>query len=143
VQGLREQFKQHTLTLSQEDLKRFRFLDESGLHLGMTRLYGRAEPGQRVPEGTPGCSGAHYTVVATLSVEGIRAPLVFEGAMDQGMFEGYLEQVLIPDLKRGDVLVLDNLSAHKLPSLQNKLAAQEVTLIFLPPYSSDLNSQPD
>ncbi len=105
----------------------------------MTRLYGRAEPGVRVVESTPGHSGEHYTLVATLGLSGVSAPFVFEGAMNQDTFEMYVDQVLLPELQSGDVLVLDNLSAHKLPDLVARLACKGVDVLFLPPYSPDLN----
>jgi transposase len=136
VKALREAF---TLHLNAEQIKRLRFLDESGVNLGMTRLYGRAEPGQRVVESTSGYSGAHYTVVATLGIDGVSAPFTFEGAMNLDTFDMYVNQVLLPELRPGDVLVLDNLSAHKLPDLEDRLARQGVGVIFLPPYSPDLN----
>ena len=136
VKALREAF---TLRLSGEQIQRFRFLDESGVNLGMTRLYGRAEPGQRVVESTPGYSGAHYTVVATLGIAGVSAPFMFEGAMNKDIFEMYLEQVLIPDMQPNEVLILDNLSAHKLADLDVRLAEHGIRAIFLPPYSPDLN----
>lgn len=120
-------------------LDRLHFLDESGAHLGMTRLYGRAQPGQRVVEGTPGYSGAHYTLVAALSLAGVSAPWVIEGAMDQTAFEAYIHHVLRPTLQPGDMVVLDNLSAHKGASVQTWLEAQGVQVVFLPPYSSDFN----
>ena len=139
---MREAFTQqvqHTLRLGAEQVKRFHFLDEAGVHLGMTRLYGRAEPGERVVESTPGHSGEHYTVVATLGLRGVSAPFLFEGAMNQDTFEMYVDQVLLPELQPGDVLVLDNLSAHKLPDLVARLACKGVEVLFLPPYSPDLN----
>jgi len=136
VKALREQF---TLRLSTEQVKRFRFLDESGVNPGMTKLYGRAQPGQRVVESTSGYSGAHYSVVATLGRDGVSAPFMFEGAMNRDTFDLYLDQVLIPDLKPGEVLVLDNLSAHKLSDLEDRLAQHGVSVIFLPSYSPDLN----
>lgn len=142
MKALREAFTQHlehTLRLNNEQIKRFRFLDESGVHLGMTRLYGRAEPGQRVVESTAGYSGAHYTVVATLGLNGVSAPFMFEGAMNGHIFDTYLDHVLLPELQPGDVLVLDNLSAHKRPDLADRLAQRGVSVIFLPPYSPDLN----
>jgi transposase len=120
-------------------LHRLKFLDESGVNLGMTRLYGRATPGERVVEATPGISGPHYTVVAALGVQGVQAPLLFEGAMTRLAFETYIEDVLTPTLRRGDILLMDNLSAHKSASARAALEARGVQLIFLPPYSSDLN----
>jgi transposase len=120
-------------------LPRLKFLDESGVNLGMTRLYGRAAPGERVVEATPGTSGPHYTVVATLGVNGVQAPLLFEGAMTTLAFETYVEDVLAPTLQRGEILLLDNLSAHKGGSAQATLEARGVQVVFLPPYSPDLN----
>jgi transposase len=116
-----------------------KFLDESGVNLGLTRLYGRAAPGDRVVEATPGTSGSHYTVVATLGVQGIQAPLVFEGSMTTLAFDTYAADVLAPTLRRGDILLLDNLSAHKGGQAQATLEARGVKVIFLPPYSPDLN----
>jgi hypothetical protein len=83
VKVLREAF---TLRLSTEQIQQFRFLDESGVNLGMTRLYGRAQPGQRVVESTSGYSGAHYSLVATLGLGGVSAPFMFEGAMNRDIF---------------------------------------------------------
>jgi len=120
-------------------LSRLKFLDEFGVNLGLTRLYGRAAPGERVVEATPGTSGPHYTVVATLGVTGVQAPLVFEGAMTTLIFETYVEEVLTPILHPGEILLLDNLSAHKGGPAQATLEAAGVQVIFLPPYSPDLN----
>lgn len=120
-------------------LHRLKFLDESGVHLGLTRLYGRAAPGERVGEATPGTSGPHYTVVATLGLKGIQAPLVFEGALTTLTFETYVEDVLAPTLRRGEILLMDNLSAHKGDQAQATIEARGVQVIYLPPYSPDLN----
>jgi transposase len=120
-------------------LRRLKFLDESGGNLGMTRLYGRAAPGERVVEATPGISGPHYTVIATLGMQGVQAPLLFEGAMTTLKFKTYIEDVLAPTLRRGDILLMDNLSAHKSDQVRAALQARGVQLIFLPPYSPDLN----
>jgi transposase len=116
-----------------------KFIDESGAHLGMTRLYGRAAPGDRVVEATPGFSGPHYTFVATLGVTGVRAPWVFEGAMNREAFETYVQHVLAPTLRRGDVVLIDNLSAHKSAQARALIEARGARLEFLPPYSPDLN----
>ena len=86
-------------------LQRLHFLDEFGAHLGMTRTYGRAARGQRVTEGTPDYSGPHYTFVAVLSLAGIVAPWVFEGAMTGLAFATYAEHELGPSLKAGDLLL--------------------------------------
>ncbi len=120
-------------------LERLHFLDEFGAHLGMTRTYGRAAPGRRVVEGTPDYSGPHYSVVASLSLRGIEAPWVIEGAMNGIAFATYSEHVLGPSLRAGDLLVIDNLSAHKNVEAQRALEARGVQVVFLPPYSSDFN----
>ena len=119
--------------------RQLKFIDESGAHLGMTRLYGRAVPGKRVVEGTPDYSGAHYTMVSTLGWAGIAAPWVFEGAMTRQAFVTYVSRVLAPTLRRGDVVLMDNLSAHKAAEAHGAIEDRGATLIFLPPYSSDFN----
>jgi transposase len=120
-------------------LPRLHFLDEFGAHLGLTRTYGRAAPGQRVSEGTPDYSGPHYTVVATLSLTGVAAPWVFEGAMTGAAFAAYAQHELGPSLQAGDILIIDNLSAHKNAEARAALEARGVQLVFLPPYSADYN----
>jgi transposase len=120
-------------------LPRLHFLDEFGAHLGLTRTYGRAAPGQRVSEGTPDYSGPHYTVVATLSLTGIAAPWVLEGAMTGAAFATYVQHELGPSLQAGDILVIDNLSAHKNAEARAALEARGVQVVFLPPYSADYN----
>ena len=120
-------------------LVRLKFLDESGVNLGLTRLYGRAAPGERVVEATPGTSGPHYTLVAALGLKGVQAPLLFEGAMTTITFETYVAEVLLPTLRRGEVLLMDNLAAHKSDHVRALLDARGIHLIFLPPYSPDLN----
>lgn len=122
-----------------EVLHRLKFLDESGVNLGLTRLYGRAAPGERVVEATPDTSGPHYTLVATLGLRGVQAPLLFEGAMTTLTFETYIADVLAPTLRQGEILLMDNLSAHKSDPARAILEARGVQVIFLPPYSPDLN----
>jgi transposase len=116
-----------------------KFLDESGANLGFTRQFGRARPGQRVIEGTPGNSGLHYTLLATVSLQGIQAPWILEGAMDGAAFEVYIEQVLLSTLHPGDIVLMDNLSFHKAPSIHTLIESVGAHLEFLPPYSPDFN----
>ena len=120
-------------------LKRLKFIDESGAHLGLTRLCGRAAPGQRIVEATPGYSGPHYTLVATLGWQEVTAPWIFEGSMDRLAFEAYVRSQLLPTLRRGDIVVLDNLSAHTGETIRQLIEAQGARVQFLPPYSSDFN----
>ena len=120
-------------------LNRLHFLDEIGAHLGLTRLYGRAAPGKRVVEGTPGYSGPHYTIVAALGLAGVSAPWMLEGAMDGAAFRAYVEHELAPTLQPGDIVIVDNLSAHKDAQARACIQARGAQLVFLPPYSPDFN----
>lgn len=120
-------------------MKHLKFIDETGMNLGLTRTYGRAAPGQRVVEGTPGLSGAHYTAIAALGWQGVQAPWLWEGSMTASIFEDYVEYQLAPVLRRGDLVVVDNLSAHKCLRAQQLIEAHGARLVFLPPYSSDFN----
>lgn len=122
-----------------ELVKRLKFLDESGAHLGLTRLCGRAAPGQRVVEATPGYSGPHYTLLATLGWKEVTAPWIFEGPINRIAFEAYVRSQLLPTLCPGDILVLDNLSAHTGETIRQLIEAQGVRVEFLPPYSPDFN----
>lgn len=119
--------------------KHLKFIDESGAHLGLARLYGRAAPGERVVEATPGTSGAHYTFVASLSLTGIDAPAIFEGAMTGDLFEFYVTKMLGPTLKRNDIVIMDNLAAHKQARIRQAIEARGAQVVFLPPYSPDFN----
>lgn len=105
----------------------------------MTRLYGRAPRGQRVIEHTPAGHWCTTTMVAALRHDRIEAPLVIEGAMDSMVFRGYVEQMLVPTLHPGDVVVMDNLSAHKTQGVQEMIEAAGATVRYLPPYSPDFN----
>ena len=120
-------------------LKHLKFIDESGVNVGLTRLFGRASAGQRVVEATPGHSGTHYTLLAALSWQGVQAAWLLPGAMDREAFDVYIAQVLAPTLRRGDIVLMDNLSAHTGPRTRQFIEATGAQLEFLPPYSSDFN----
>ena len=139
MKALRQSFTNEVVPTLETMTKKLKFIDETGTHLGLTRLFGRAAPGQRVVEATPGYSGAHYTAIAALGVQGVNAPWVFEGAMNTVAFETYVECVLCPTLRRGEIVVMDNLSAHKSARVSQLIEARGARLEFLPPYSSDFN----
>jgi transposase len=105
----------------------------------MTRIWGRAPRGERIVEATPGGHWKVLTTLATLSLAGIGAAMTIEAATDGDIFSDYVEQVLVPTLEAGDVVVLDNLSAHKVPGIQEAVQARGARLLYLPPYSPDLN----
>lgn len=137
--ALREAFRVHMAAELAEVMPHVYFIDEIGTHLGLTRLYGRAVPGERVVEATPGFSGPHYTTIAALSLQGVSAPFVFQGNTDGPAFETYVECLLAPHLRRGDIVIMDNLSAHKHAVIRSLIEARGATAEFLPPYSPDLN----
>jgi transposase len=136
---LRQDFQELVLEKLRPLAAHLKFIDESGAHLGLTRLYGRAAPGERVSEATPGYSGKHYTVLAALSLTEVSATSVLEGGMTGAAFDAYVEHVLAPSLRRGDIVLIDNLNVHKSEVAQRLLAARGARLEFLPPYSPDLN----
>ncbi len=139
MKRLRREFDAEIRALARDLLKHMKFIDEFGVHLGLTRLFGRAAPGERVVETTPGYSGAHYTVVAALGLDGIEAPWVFEGGTNGVAFETYVEHVLAPALQPGDLVLIDNLSAHQSNAIRQRIEACGARLHFLPPYSPDWN----
>lgn len=139
MKALRQGYQLRFVESLDKLVKRLKFLDESGTHLGMTRLYARAAPGQRIAEATPGYSGSHYTLVATLGWKEVTAPWILEGAMDRLAFEAYVRSQLLPTLRRGDIVVMDNLSAHTGETIRQLIEARGARLQFLPPYSSDFN----
>ena len=118
---------------------RLKFLDEAGSNIAMTRLYGRAERGERVFDSVPQNYGENITMLACLSAEGLSAPMTVEGAVDGAVFKVYVEQVLAPTLLPGDVVIMDNLGAHKVKGIREAVEARGATIIYLPPYSPDLN----
>lgn len=115
------------------------YLDESGVTTSMTRLYGRAPGGQRIHEGTPGGHWKILTILGAMSLRGMIATMTIEEATDADIFLAYVEQVLCPALKPGDVVVMDNLSSHKVGGVRKLIEKAGARLLYLPPYSPDLN----
>lgn len=105
----------------------------------MTRNYGRAVRGERVREATPGNHWRTLTMLATLTWKGLQAPMTIESPTDGDVFLAYLEQVLCPGLCPGQVVIMDNLSAHKVAGVRELIASRGARLIYLPPYSPDFN----
>lgn len=115
------------------------FLDETGITTTLLRRYGRAARGARVFDAVPFARWETSTFIAALRVTGLTAPGVFEGAIDGPSFLAYVEQILVPTLQVGDLVIADNLSTHKVAGIAEAIAAAGATLLFLPPYSPDLN----
>jgi transposase len=121
------------------DATRYLFVDESGVTTDLLRRYGRSPVGTRLHDHTPCSHWQTHTVIAALRPDGLGAPAVFDGPMDTPTFQAYVEQVLVPTLQPGDVVVLDNLAVHKHPAARAAIEAVGAQLRFLPPYSPDLN----
>src|SRR5687767_15270761 len=121
------------------DADRYVFLDECGVTTDLLRRYGRSPRGTRLHDHTPCSHWQTHTVIAGLRVDGLTAPAVFDGPIDNPTFLAYVEQVLAPTLRPGDVVVLDNLVMHKQPEVQAEIERVGARLRFLPPYSPDFN----
>ena len=132
----RQAFQETIRTIAPE---RLIFLDESGVTTQMTRTYARACGGQRVAEGAPQGHWKILTILGALSLRGLLATMTIEEATDGDIFLAYVEQVLCPALHPGDVVVMDNLSAHKVSGVRELIQAAGAELLYLPPYSPDLN----
>jgi transposase len=113
-------------------------VDESGTHTSLTRLYARAPRHQRAVGQVPRNHGKNTTLVAALSWDGLRAPWTIEGAIDTPAFERYVEEVLGPTLRPGQLVILDNLSVHKAEVIRQAIVACGCAVLFLPAYSPDL-----
>jgi transposase len=136
VQAERALYRDLSATL---DLRRVKFIDESGINIAMTRLYGRAPRGERALGSAPQNYGQNVTILGALSCTGLEAVMTIEGATDADVFRAYVREVLGPTLREGDIVIADNLSAHKVAGVQEAIAATGARLLYLPPYSPDLN----
>src|SRR6266568_4618062 len=121
------------------DVRQYVFIDECGVTTDLLRRYGRSPRGMRLRDHTPCGHWQTHTVVAALRPTGLTAPAVFDGPIDSASFRAYVEQVLVPTLQPGDVVVLDNLAVHRQPEVRTAIEAVGAQLRFLPPYSPDFN----
>lgn len=115
------------------------FIDETGANTKMARLHGRAPRGQRLRAAIPHGHWKTTTFVGALRLTGMTAPMVLDGPMTAQWFLAYTQQVLAPTLKSGDIVILDNLPAHKGAAVREAIEAAGARLLFLPPYSPDFN----
>jgi transposase len=118
---------------------RYVFLDETGANVAMTRRYGRSRRGRRVYGAVPHRRGKNLTVVGAISAEGVVCHRALDGGMDGAAFLAFVTEVLIPRLRPGQVVVMDNLSSHKTRAVRAAFAAARVTVVYLPRYSPELN----
>jgi transposase len=115
------------------------FIDETAVSTKMTRLRGRAPCGKRCRAPVPHGHWKTITFVVALRLCGLTAPMMIEGPMNGPTFLAYVEQVLVPTLRPGQIVVMDNLSAHKMPAIRVAIEAAGAQLLLLPPYSPDFN----
>jgi transposase len=121
------------------DPERLVFVDETWASTAMARRYGRAPVGERLVDHVPHGHWQTTTFVAALRSDGLTAPLVIDGAVNGDLFVAYVGQVLVPALRPGDVVVMDNLSCHKRARVRELIEGAGCRLLFLPPYSPDLS----
>lgn len=122
-----------------QEQHRLVFIDETGTTTKMTRLRGRCLKGQRLQCKAPFGHWKTQTFIAALRCDGLTAPFVVDEPMNRAIFEVYVETQLAPTLNKGDVVILDNLSSHKSPSAEKAIRDRGAWMLFLPPYSPDLN----
>jgi transposase len=119
--------------------ERLIFIDESGLSTKMARLRGWAPKGERCSAAIPHGHWKTITFVGGLTLNGFVAPMLLDGPMDGECFLAWVEQMFVPVLKRGDIVVMDNLPAHKVAGVRKAIEAAGAEFLYLPPYSPDLN----
>lgn len=132
----RERWRRHQARL---DPRRLVFIDETWAKTNMTRTHGRCARGQRLVDRVPHGHWKTMTFLAALRCDRIDAPFVLDGPINGEWFLAYVQRLLIPTLSPGDVVIMDNLGSHKGKAVRHALRKAGVHLIFLPPYSPDLN----
>lgn len=121
------------------DSQRLIFLDESGLKTNMTRLYGRTYKGARCHDVAPCGHWETVTILSSVRLEGTTESILFEGAVDRKMFDEYIKEILAPQLRPGDIVIMDNLNAHKSADALKVVQSCQAEIKFLPAYNPDLN----
>jgi transposase len=121
------------------DPERLVFIDETWASTKMARTHGRCRRGERLRVGVPHGHWKTTTFVAGLTTRGVVAPFVLDGPINRNAFETYVERVLVPELRQGDIVVMDNLSSHKGTTTRQRIEAAGASLLYLPPYSPDFN----
>jgi len=119
--------------------RRLVFVDECGTHTSLAPLYGYSPKGERLSLCVPRNRGKNTTLLASMTVEGMGPSLAVKGSTNAEVFEAYLEQVLLPELKEGQILVMDNLPAHKPDKVRELIEGRGCELLYLPSYSPDYN----
>ena len=135
----REAWKAERQPKMRTEPHRLVFIDETGTNTKMTRARGRCDRGERLRSKAPFGHWKTQTFVAGLRCGALTAPWVIDAPMDRAIFETYVRTQLVPTLQEGDIVILDNLPAHKSPAAEQAIRERGAWLMFLPPYSPDLN----
>jgi len=136
VREQRHEWQQFQETI---DVQKLVFIDETWAKTNMTPLYGWAGRGKRLIDFVPHGHWKTTTFLAALRHDGLTAPMVVDGAINGELFVAYVEQILLPTLHKGDIVVMDNLSSHKVVGVQKAIESVGAQVLYLPPYSPDLN----
>ena len=124
---------------SKMEIDKLIFLDESGTNTGMTRLYGRAPSDERVVDYTPDVRFERTSILSSVRTNGDMVPMVYEGALNGDLFKAYIVQFLVPTLREGDIVIMDNLTSHKVAGVVDPIISAGAKVVYLPPYSPDFN----
>jgi transposase len=136
VKGERATYRTKTVGI---DVRRYVFIDETGVNTAMARRYGRAPRGKRAIGSVPKNWGKNVTILGAMRADGVSAMMTVEGATDTDVFWVFVHEVLVPSLRVGDVVVMDNLGAHTSAWVERAIEAAGARVIYLPPYSPDFN----
>lgn len=124
---------------SEMDLSKLVFLDESGVNTNMSRLYARAQGGARANDAVPLNTGVSTTILSSVRANGETIYTAFSGAVNGERFKEYLRELLVASLRPGDIVIMDNLRSHKVAGVAELIASAGAVILYLPPYSPDLN----
>ena len=127
------------MVVAEVDLERLVFVDEMGVHTSLAPLYGYSPKGERVRLRVPRNRGRNTTLLASITLKGMGETLAVEGSTNREVFEAYVEHALAPTLEARQVVVMDNLSAHKPTRVRELIESRDCELIYLPAYSPDFN----
>lgn len=136
ITQLRHEYRRWLFTIDPRNLV---FVDESGVNLGMARLFGRAVRGERAVGDKPRNTGQNVTLLGAISIYGLFATMTVKGSTDNAVFHSYVTEILVPQLWQGAIVVMDNLKPHKAASIRAAIEAVGARLVYLPPYSPDLS----
>ena len=137
VKDLRFAYRLWSFTVDPQNLV---FIDETGMHLGLTRLYGRAPKGERLYDSkSPGNQGQNISLIGGMSIDGLIATMSIVGSVNTDVFLFYVQEILIPQLWVGAIVLMDNLPVHHAQVVREAIEAVGAKVVFLPPYSPDLS----